>query len=191
MAARSIASSTLSFGLVNVPVKLYSATESSSSVRFNMLDKDGSRLKQQYISESSGKVVERAQMVKGYEFEKGRYVIVDEDDIDKVRVDSTRVINLEKFTDDTAIDPIYLERPYYLAPDGPVARQAFAVIREGMAGKAGIGKVALLDPLASDFALIAAPQTIGFALLAIVLLVASVGVSAVGSSLSLRKFLRV
>jgi DNA end-binding protein Ku len=60
-----------------------------------------------------------------------------------VRVESTRVINLEKFTDDTAIDPIYLERPYYLAPDGPVAREAFAVIREGMQGKAGIGKVAL------------------------------------------------
>ena len=82
-------------------------------------------------------------IVKGFEFEKGRYVIVEEEDIEKVRVDSTRVINLEKFTDDTAIDPIYLERAYYLAPDGPVARQAFAVIREGMQGKAGIGKVAL------------------------------------------------
>ena len=61
-------------------------------------------------------------IVKGFEFEKGRYVVVDEEDIEKVRVDSTRVINLEKFTDDTAIDPIYLERPYYLAPDGPVAQ---------------------------------------------------------------------
>ncbi len=82
-------------------------------------------------------------IVKGFEFEKGRYVIVNEEDIEKVRVESTRVISLEKFTEDTAIDPIYLERPYYLAPDGPVAREAFAVIREGMAGKAGIGKVAL------------------------------------------------
>jgi DNA end-binding protein Ku len=81
--------------------------------------------------------------VKGFEFEKGRYVIVNEEDIEKVRVESTRVISLDKFTEDTAIDPIYLERPYYLAPDGPVAREAFAVIREGMAGKAGIGKVAL------------------------------------------------
>ena len=60
-----------------------------------------------------------------------------------MRVESTRVINLEQFTDETAIDPIYLERPYYLAPDGPVAKEAFAVIREGMKGKAGIGKVAL------------------------------------------------
>src|SRR6185436_15955667 len=73
----------------------------------------------------------------------GRYVVIDEEDIEKVRVDSTRVINLEKFTEDTAIDPIYLERLYYLAPDGAVAKEAFAVIREGMKGKAGIGKVAL------------------------------------------------
>ena len=68
---------------------------------------------------------------------------MDEGDIEKVRVDSTRVINLEKFTDDVEVDPIYLDRPYYLAPDGAVAKEAFAVIREGMKGKAGIGKVAL------------------------------------------------
>jgi DNA end-binding protein Ku len=87
--------------------------------------------------------VPNTDIVKGFEFEKGRYVVVGEEDIEKVRVESTRVINLEKFTEDTAIDPIYLERPYYLAPDGPVAKEAFAVIREGMKGKAGIGKVAL------------------------------------------------
>src|SRR4029079_10189614 len=87
--------------------------------------------------------VPNTDIVKGFEFEKGRYVIVDDEDIEKVRVDSTRVISLEKFTDDRAIDPIYLERPYYLAPDGQVARDAFAVIREGMQGKAGIGTVAL------------------------------------------------
>jgi DNA end-binding protein Ku len=81
--------------------------------------------------------------VKGFEFEKGRYVVVGDEDLDKVRVESTRVISLETFTDDTSIDPIYLERPYYLAPDGAVAKEAFAVIREGMKGKAGIGKVAL------------------------------------------------
>jgi DNA end-binding protein Ku len=87
--------------------------------------------------------VANTDLVKGYEFEKGRYVVVEEEDLEKVRVESTRVINLEKFTEDTDIDPIYLDRPYYLAPDGPVAREAFAVIREGMKGKAGIGKVAL------------------------------------------------
>jgi len=71
------------------------------------------------------------------------YVVVGDEDVEKVKVESARVINLERFTDADAIDAIYLERPYYLAPDGPVAREAFAVIREGMKGKAGIGKVAL------------------------------------------------
>jgi DNA end-binding protein Ku len=81
--------------------------------------------------------------VKGYEFEKGRYVVMDEEDVAKVRPESTRVIDLVQFTDATAIDPIYVERPYYLAPDGNMATAAFAVMREGMKGKAGIGKLAL------------------------------------------------
>jgi DNA end-binding protein Ku len=81
--------------------------------------------------------------VKGYEFEKGRYVVMEEEDISKVRPESTRVIDLVQFTDATAIDPIYVERPYYLAPDGNMANEAFAVMREGMKGKAGIGKLAL------------------------------------------------
>jgi DNA end-binding protein Ku len=82
-------------------------------------------------------------IVKGYEFEKGRYVVVDEEDISKARPESTRVINLMQFATAEEIDPIYIERPYYLAPDGPVAAESFAVIREGMKGKAGIGKLAL------------------------------------------------
>src|SRR5207244_13429538 len=74
---------------------------------------------------------------------KGQYVVMDEDDIAKVRPESTRVINIVQFADASLIDPVYVERPYYLAPDGNVAAEAFAVIREGMAGKAGIGKLAL------------------------------------------------
>jgi DNA end-binding protein Ku len=81
--------------------------------------------------------------VKGYEFEKGRYVVMDEEDFAKVTVESTRVINLMQFSDDTAIDPMYVDKAYYLAPDGAVAADAFAVMREGMRGKAGIGKVSL------------------------------------------------
>jgi DNA end-binding protein Ku len=87
--------------------------------------------------------VPNSELVKGYEFEKGRYVIVNDEDIQKVRVESTRVINLVQFADDSEIDPIYVDRAYYLAPDGPMAAEAFAVMREGMAGKAGIGKMAL------------------------------------------------
>ena len=82
-------------------------------------------------------------MVKGYEFEPGRYVVLDDDDLAKARPESTRIINLVRFADMDAIDPIYVEKPYYLAPDGDVAAVAFAVIREALRGKAGIGKLAL------------------------------------------------
>jgi DNA end-binding protein Ku len=81
--------------------------------------------------------------VKGYEFEKGQYVVLDEEDMAKVRTESTRVINIVQFADAKVVDPVYVERPYYLAPDGAVAAEAFAVMREGMAGKAAVGKVAL------------------------------------------------
>jgi DNA end-binding protein Ku len=87
--------------------------------------------------------VPNTDLVKGYEFEKGKYVVMEEDDLAKVRPESTRVINVVQFADAAVIDPVYVERPYYLAPDGQVAAEAFAVMREGMAGKAAVGKVAL------------------------------------------------
>ena len=82
-------------------------------------------------------------MVKGYEFEKGRWVVVDDEDIAKVKTESTKIINLMQFTDETAIDPMYVDKAYYLAPEGPMANDAYAVMRDGMKGKAGIGKVAI------------------------------------------------
>jgi DNA end-binding protein Ku len=87
--------------------------------------------------------VPNTDLVKGYEFEKGKYVVLDDEDIAKVRPESTRVINIVQFADASVIDPVYVEKPYYLAPDGNVAGEAFAVMREGMAGKAAIGKLAL------------------------------------------------
>lgn len=117
MAARSIASLTLSFGLVNVPVKLYSATESSSAVSFKMLDKDGSRLKQQYVSESTGKVVERAEMIKGYEFEKDRFVLFTPDELKAMDEAASHVIEIVAFVPEASVDPIYYDRAYFLAPD--------------------------------------------------------------------------
>ena len=144
MAARPTWKGYLKISLVNIPIKVFPATDSGATLSFNQLHGEcQTRIQQKRWCPKCEREVPNTDIVKGFEFEKGRYVIVDEEDIEKVRVDSTRVINLEKFTDDTAIDPIYLERPYYLAPDGPVAREAFAVIREGMKGKAGIGKVAL------------------------------------------------
>jgi DNA end-binding protein Ku len=144
MAARPTWKGYLKISLVNIPVKVFPATDAAATLSFNQLHAEcQTRIQQKRWCPHCEKEVPNTDIVKGYEFEKGRYVVIDEEDIEKVRVESTRVINLEKFTDDTEIDPIYLERPYYLAPDGPVARDAFAVIREGMKGKAGIGKVAL------------------------------------------------
>ena len=144
MAARPTWKGYLKISLVNIPIKVFPATDAGATLSFNQLHGEcQTRIQQKRWCPKCEREVPNTDIVKGFEFEKGRYVVVDEEDIEKVRVDSTRVINLEKFTDDTAIDPIYLERPYYLAPDGPVAREAFAVIREGMKGKAGIGKVAL------------------------------------------------
>ena len=144
MPARPTWKGYLKISLVNIPIKVFPATDAGATLSFNQLHAScQTRIQQKRWCPNCQCEVPNTDIVKGYEFEKGRYVIVNDEDIEKVRVESTRVINLEKFTEDTAIDPIYLERPYYLAPDGPVAKEAFAVIREGMKGKAGIGKVAL------------------------------------------------
>jgi DNA end-binding protein Ku len=144
MAPRPTWKGFLKVSLVNIPVKVFPATESAASVSFNQLHGEcQTRIQQKRWCPHCEREVPNSELVKGYEFEKGRYVVVDEDDIQKVRVESTRVINLVQFADDTEIDPIYVDRAYYLAPDGGIAAEAFAVMREGMAGKAGIGKVAL------------------------------------------------
>lgn len=117
MAARSIASLTLSFGLVSIPVKLYSATESAATVRFNLLAKDGSRVKQQYVSEKDGKVVERADMVKGYEFEKDQFVMFTPDELKALDEASSHIIEIVAFVPVESVDPIYYDKAYFLAPD--------------------------------------------------------------------------
>jgi DNA end-binding protein Ku len=128
----------------DIAVKVFPATDAGATISFNQLHEAcRTRIQQKRWCPTCQRDVANTDIVKGYEFEKGHWVVIDDEDIDKVRVESTRVINLEKFTDDVEIDPIYLDKPYYLAPDGPVAKEAFAVIREGMKGKAGIGKVAL------------------------------------------------
>jgi len=131
MAARSIASLSLSFGLVSIPVKLYSATETSSAVRFNMLAKDGSRLKQQYVSERDGKVVERADMVKGYEFEKDRFVIFAPDELKALEEAASHVIEIVAFVPEKSVDPIYYDKAYLLAPDKRGGKP-YALLRAAM-----------------------------------------------------------
>jgi DNA end-binding protein Ku len=117
MAARSLASVTLSFGLVNIPVKVYSATEASATVKFNLLAKDGARLKQQYVSERDGKVVERADMVKGYEFEKDRFVIFTSEELKALDEAASHVIEIVSFVPEKSVDPTFYDKPYLLAPD--------------------------------------------------------------------------
>jgi DNA end-binding protein Ku len=144
MAVRSTWKGFLRVSLVNIPVKVFPATESAASLSFNQLHAEcQTRIQQKRWCPQCEREVPNSELVKGYEFEKGRYVVVTDEDMQKVRVESTRVINLSQFTDDTAIDPIYVDRAYYLAPDGAMAADAFAVMREGMVGKAGVGKVAL------------------------------------------------
>jgi DNA end-binding protein Ku len=144
MAARPTWKGFLKISLVNIPVRVFPATDSAATISFNQLHGEcQTRIQQKRWCPKCEREVPLAELVKGYEFEKGRYVVMEEDDLAKVRPDSTRVIDLVQFTDADAIDPIYVERPYYLAPDGQMAVEAFAVMREGMKGKAGIGKLAL------------------------------------------------
>jgi len=118
MAARSIASLTVSFGLVAIPVKLYSATRSTGSIHFNMLHKkDGSRLKQQYVCAKEGVVVEREDIVKGYEFAKDQYVMFTPAEIKALEETGTRSIDVQEFVPLDSVDPVYFNTTYYLAPD--------------------------------------------------------------------------
>src|ERR1043165_7014672 len=167
MPARPTWKGYLKISLVNIPIKVVPATGAAATIGFNQLHAEcQTRIQQKRWCPTCAREVPNTDLVKGYEFEKGRWIVVSEEDMEKVHVESTKVINLEKFTDDADIDPIYLEKPYYLAPDGhararadtarsypekpyrlapdgPAARESFAVIREGMKGKAGIGKMAI------------------------------------------------
>jgi DNA end-binding protein Ku len=144
MAARPTWKGFLKISLVNIPIRVFPATDSAATISFNQLHGEcQTRIQQKRWCPTCEREVPLSEIVKGYEFEKGRYVVMDEEDLSKVRPESTRVIDLVQFTPVESIDPIYVERPYYLAPDGQMAQEAFAVMREGMQGKAGIGKLAL------------------------------------------------
>jgi DNA end-binding protein Ku len=144
MPARPTWKGFLKISLVNIPIRVFPATDSAATISFNQLHAEcQTRIQQKRWCPKCEREVPNSEIAKGYEFEKGRYVVMSEDDMAKVRPESTRVIDLVQFTDASAIDPIYVEKPYYLAPDGAVAQEAFAVMREGMKGKAGIGKLAL------------------------------------------------
>jgi DNA end-binding protein Ku len=143
MAARAIASGTISFGLVSVPVKLYSATQ-SRSLSFNLLhEKDKSRLRQQYVCATCGEVVDRAAMVKGYEYAKGQYAVLTEEELRALEAKSDQSIEIEEFVPITAVDPVYFDKAYFLGPDKG-GTKAFRLLCEAMqrAGKGAVARFA-------------------------------------------------
>jgi DNA end-binding protein Ku len=135
----------LKLSLVTCPVALYTGVSSGSEVRFNLINpKTNNRIKMVTTDPDTGPV-SRSDLVKGYEVEKGRFILMTEDEIKSVRLESTKTIEIERFVPGADIDRLYWDNPYYLAPDGKLAQEAFAVIREAMRseGQVALGRVVL------------------------------------------------
>ncbi|MCK6548815.1 Ku protein [Myxococcota bacterium] len=145
MAARSIATATISFGLVSIPVRLYAATDASAGISFNMLHKKcGGRLKQQYICpRDDDEVVPRTETVRGYEFAKDQYVIFTEDELKELQEKATQSIDITEFVPSEKVPPIYYEKSYYLGPDKGGDR-AYKLLSEAMrqTGRSALAKYA-------------------------------------------------
>ena len=136
----------LKLSLVSCPVALYPASSSSEKVSLHMLNGDtGNRLKQQYIDSETGDVVERDDRVKGYEVSKGDYIIVSDEELSDIKIESSHTIDIERFVPRSEIDRVYFDNNYYLTPDDKVGEEAFAVIREAMLRRdmVGIARVVL------------------------------------------------
>lgn len=132
MAARPTWQGHLRLSLVTCPVALYTATESGSGVHFNLLHKDSHNRIRMIPTDPDIGPVERSDLVKGYEYEKDNYIVLTQDEIDEVRLESTKTIDIERFVDADEIDRLYWDNPYYLVPDGKLALDAYSVIRDAM-----------------------------------------------------------
>jgi DNA end-binding protein Ku len=144
MPARAISSATVSFGLVSIPIKLYSAHETANDIRFNMLhDECGTRLKQQYICPTHDRVISREETVRGYEFAKGQYVKLSDEEYKALQEVADNTIALTEFVPAKEVDPVYFERTYYLGPDKGGER-AYRLLIDAMneTGLVGLAKYA-------------------------------------------------
>lgn len=143
MAARSMASVTIAFGLVSIPCKLFATADSTRAVRFNYLAKDGSRLRQQYIRASDGEVVERQDRIQGYEFTKGQYVTFTDEELKALNADATNAIDINEFIPLADVERIYIERVYYLGPDKGASR-SYHLLRAALdqTGRAALARYA-------------------------------------------------
>ncbi len=136
----------LRLALVSCPVRLTPATTSSSNIRFHKLNKKtGNRLRQQMIDAETGKVVERDETIMGYEFEKGKYVKVEPEEIDALKIESSEIITIERVVPKADVDPLFMENPYIVEPDDKSGLDIFATIREALQAKevVGIGRIVL------------------------------------------------
>jgi DNA end-binding protein Ku len=136
----------LRLSLVTCPVALYTATERTADVHFNLINpKTNNRIRMQTIDAVTGRAVDRADLVKGFEVSKNKYILLDKDELDAVKLESTRIIDIQEFVDADAIDRIYWDEPYYLAPAGKTGIEAFAVIQAAMKkqGKVALGRLVL------------------------------------------------
>jgi DNA end-binding protein Ku len=146
MAPRANWKGYLRLSLVSCPIALYPASSLSEKVSFNRLNrKTGNRLKQQNVDSETGEVVPREDIARGYEVAKGQYLIVEDEELDAVQIESTRTIDIDQFVPKSEIDERYIESPYYIAPDGQVGQDAFAVIRDtiGKLNMVALGRVVL------------------------------------------------
>jgi DNA end-binding protein Ku len=146
MAMRPIWRGQLRLALVSCPVRLTPATTSSEHIRFHKLNrKTGNRLRQQMVDSGTGRVVERDETIMGYEFEKGRYVTVEPEEIDALKIESSEIINIERIVAADTVDWLYWDAPYIVEPDGKTGLDIFATIREALKAKAvlGIGRLVM------------------------------------------------
>ena len=146
MAPRANWKGYLRLSLVSCPIALYPASSLSEKVSFNRINrKTGNRLKQQNVDSETGELVSRENMVRGYEVAKGQYMVVEDEEIEAVKIESTRTIDIDQFVPKNEIDERYLDSPYYIAPDGSVGEEAFAVIRDTIANlkMVALGRVVL------------------------------------------------
>jgi DNA end-binding protein Ku len=145
MALRANWTGHLKLSLVSIPIRLYNAVSYANKVSFNQLHKGcNQRLRQQLVCPQHGKV-EREDIAKGYEYEKDKYVVIDETDLEKVELETTKTVELVQFVDAAQIDPLYFDSSHYVAPDGPVAEEAFRIFREALKklNKIAIGRVVM------------------------------------------------
>jgi len=145
---RSIWKGHIRFSLVTIPIRIYNAVDTSETIRFNQLHKeDNGPVGYEKKCKKCGKALTSEEIVKGYEFEPEQYVIVAADDLQKIKLQSTKVIEIEGFIDSSEVHPTMYEAPYYAGPDGPVAAKTYSLLAQALkaSGKVGVGKVLLRD----------------------------------------------